>query len=231
MYGAAIHPEQYSNTLSEDQLKKLHKSIHYVCSIAVETLADSSRFPEDWLEKYRWGKGKKGDANRLPNGAKIEFVTVGGRTSAVVPSIQKKTGPVAGDVKTPADEEKSDEIAVGEPADLSDEAEVATKAKSGKRKRASKEGERTSPVTPKYVNDSKTTINSRGKTTNQEPAGDGTELSKSSEKKRKASPTGQINGDAPKEAKTKKAKPATTDESNEASSGRRRSARVSGRDV
>jgi formamidopyrimidine-DNA glycosylase len=31
----------------------------------------------------------------LPNGEKIVFLTVGGRTSAVVPSVQKKTGPLA----------------------------------------------------------------------------------------------------------------------------------------
>ena len=35
----------------------------------------------------------------MPNGAKIIFLTVGGRTSAVIPSVQKKTGPVAGDVE------------------------------------------------------------------------------------------------------------------------------------
>lgn len=46
--------------------------------------------------KHRWGKGKK-DANKLPNGASITFLKVGGRTSAVVPSVQKKTGAVAGD--------------------------------------------------------------------------------------------------------------------------------------
>ena len=31
----------------------------------------------------------------LPNGEKIAILTVGGRTSAVIPSVQKKTGPVA----------------------------------------------------------------------------------------------------------------------------------------
>ncbi len=54
--------------------------------------------------RYRWGKGKK-DQNKLPNGEKIVFVKVGGRTSAVVPSVQKKTGPVAGDVKVENGEE------------------------------------------------------------------------------------------------------------------------------
>ncbi|MCJ1387549.1 hypothetical protein MMC18_000392 [Xylographa bjoerkii] len=99
MYDAKIHPEQYSNTLSAAQIAQLHKSIHYVCSLAVETQADSSKFPEEWLFKHRWGKGKKDSKNQLPNGAKIVFMTVGGRTSAVVPSVQKKTGKVAGDVK------------------------------------------------------------------------------------------------------------------------------------
>lgn len=61
-------------------------------------LADSEKFPEHWLFKHRWGKGKKNHSSVLPNGEKITFLTVGGRTSAVVPSVQKKTGAVAKDV-------------------------------------------------------------------------------------------------------------------------------------
>lgn len=96
LFNARIHPEQYSNTLNDKQIDQLHKSLHYVCSTAVSVLADSDKFPEDWLMKHRWGKGKK-EQNKLPNGQKITFLTVGGRTSAIVPSLQKKTGPVAGD--------------------------------------------------------------------------------------------------------------------------------------
>jgi formamidopyrimidine-DNA glycosylase len=98
MYHAKLHPEQYSDTFSPAQLKQLHASILYVCQTAVDTLADSEKFPDDWLFKHRWGKGKKGSKMELPNGAKITFLTVGGRTSCVVPSVQKKTGAVAGDV-------------------------------------------------------------------------------------------------------------------------------------
>jgi formamidopyrimidine-DNA glycosylase len=47
--------------------------------------------------KYRWDKGKK-DSNVLPNGEKIVHLKVGGRTSAIVPSVQKKTAAVAGDI-------------------------------------------------------------------------------------------------------------------------------------
>jgi formamidopyrimidine-DNA glycosylase len=97
MYHAKLHPEQYSDTFSAAQLKQLHTSILYICQTAVDTLADSEKFPDDWLFKHRWGKGKKDKVMEMPNGAKITFLTVGGRTSCVVPSVQKKTGPTAGD--------------------------------------------------------------------------------------------------------------------------------------
>ncbi|KAL4811249.1 Formamidopyrimidine-DNA glycosylase N-terminal domain-containing protein [Aspergillus unguis] len=106
LYHAKIHPEQYSNSLTDDQIKELHTALHYVCSASTEVLADSEKFPEHWLFKHRWSKGKKNKTSALPNGESITFITVGGRTSAVVPSVQKKTGPVAGDVK---EESSSDE--------------------------------------------------------------------------------------------------------------------------
>ncbi|KAK5733255.1 hypothetical protein LTR17_009862 [Elasticomyces elasticus] len=99
MYQARLHPEQYSYTFSDEQIASLHKALMDVCTLAVETNADSSQFPETWLMKHRWNKGKKGaEANVLPNGEKIVHVTVGGRTSAIVPSVQKKTAAAAGDV-------------------------------------------------------------------------------------------------------------------------------------
>ncbi|KAJ8610125.1 hypothetical protein MRB53_038732 [Persea americana] len=117
MYQARLHPEQYSNTFDDEQIKRLHDAIMSVCGIATSTLADSKQFPEDWLMKYRWDKGvsikdascvdnadipQKKDANVLPNGNKIVHLKVGGRTSAIVPAVQKKTAAVAGDVD-PAD--------------------------------------------------------------------------------------------------------------------------------
>ncbi|KAL9090886.1 MAG: hypothetical protein Q9165_005094 [Trypethelium subeluteriae] len=98
LYQAKIHPEQYSNTFSREQVKTLHDSLVNVCTIAVDTLAESSKFPKTWLMKHRWGKGKE-DGGRLPNGERIIHLKVGGRTSAVVPSVQKKTGAVAADFK------------------------------------------------------------------------------------------------------------------------------------
>ncbi|KAI9691816.1 MAG: hypothetical protein M1822_007888 [Bathelium mastoideum] len=106
LYQARIHPEQYSNTFTDSQVKALHHSLVYVCAVAVETLADSSKFPDDWLMKYRWGKGKKG-GDRLPSGEHIAHLKVGGRTSAIVPSVQIKNGPVAADVDDDTGEQKS----------------------------------------------------------------------------------------------------------------------------
>ncbi|KAI9825581.1 MAG: hypothetical protein M1826_006971 [Phylliscum demangeonii] len=95
LFHAKIHPEQYTSTLNEAQLDQLHESLLHICDVAVETLADQEQFPENWLMKHRWGKGKK--EKKLPTGETVKFVTVGGRTSAFVPSVQQKTGPVAAD--------------------------------------------------------------------------------------------------------------------------------------
>ena len=179
--------------------------------------------------KHRWGKGKKGNANSLPNGAKIEFVTVGGRTSAVVPSVQKKTGPVAGDVKKEIGYDNG--VGAAESTDLDSKIEGAAISKSRKKNKAHIEGESPPQAVHKHVNGSKATNSPRGKKTNLEPAGDLTEPSKPPEKKRKAPSSDQTNGDAPKEGKTKRAKPAETKTPNEQPHGLRRSARVSGKDV
>lgn len=109
MYQARLHPEQYSNTFSDEQIKRLHDAIMYVCDTAVELLAESDRFPADWLMKHRWSKGKK-EGSKLPTGEKIAFLKVGGRTSAIVPSVQKKTAAVAGDVSEGAEEEADEEV-------------------------------------------------------------------------------------------------------------------------
>ncbi|RKF77703.1 Formamidopyrimidine-DNA glycosylase [Golovinomyces cichoracearum] len=105
LYNARIHPEQYCDSLSTAQLESVHRHMMYVCETAVGVLADSEKFPSEWLFNYRWGKAKlrkkltksKDDecadnlVDCLPNGDKIAFVTVGGRTSCYVPRVQKIT--------------------------------------------------------------------------------------------------------------------------------------------
>jgi len=92
MYQAKLHPEQYSDDFDDADIKTLYNAVKYVCDTACEKLADSDQFPADWMFNHRWGKGKKDAATMLPNGEKLIFITVGGRTSCVIPSVQKKKG-------------------------------------------------------------------------------------------------------------------------------------------
>jgi formamidopyrimidine-DNA glycosylase len=145
LYNAKIHPEQYTDSLTDIQLNQLYESMLNVCSIAVETLADQERFPEEWLMKHRSSRGKKD--KKLPNGQKIDFVKVGGRTSAFIPAVQKKTGPTAnedtGIAKKAADVD-DDESQIGD-SKLAKKRATAPKTKKsalekiGRRKRKTKD--------------------------------------------------------------------------------------------
>lgn len=99
LYQAKLHPEQYCDNFDDSQISQLYTSIRYVCQTAVDKLADSDEFPENWLFNYRWGKGTKGASSELPNGEKLAFITVGGRTSCYVPATQKKTGRTVAGIK------------------------------------------------------------------------------------------------------------------------------------
>ncbi|KAJ2492107.1 hypothetical protein IWW37_001684 [Coemansia sp. RSA 2050] len=87
LYQSRIHPQQLASTLSELQTAVLLQQLKDICNKAVEVNAESKLFPEDWLFHYRWSKGR-GRQPAMPNGLRIEFVTVGGRTSAFVPDLQ-----------------------------------------------------------------------------------------------------------------------------------------------
>lgn len=93
----------------------------------------------------------------LPNGNKIVHLKVGGRTSAVVPAVQKKTAAVAGDVDhgdadediaEPARGKKRKVQAADDEADDMDKAEEkpAKKSSRGKTKKADPEHEKPAPL-------------------------------------------------------------------------------------
>ncbi|KAF3929183.1 hypothetical protein AA313_de0202493 [Arthrobotrys entomopaga] len=141
LFHARIHPEQYTNTLSDEQEKQLFESTMYICKTACGLLGDSSKFPADWLFKYRWGKGKKG--NKLPSGEKIDFVKVGGRTSAYVKTRQKATGGTAVKVEPAGSEEEEDsgeevKKSAKKRKAIKDEEDEETPAKKGKKGPTSK---------------------------------------------------------------------------------------------
>lgn len=87
LYQARVHPETRASALSEDHCVRLHETIQQVLSVSIGVNADSSQFPDSWLFHVRWDK-KPGSIG----GHKISFITVGGRTSAVVPAVQKQVG-------------------------------------------------------------------------------------------------------------------------------------------
>ncbi|KAK1450897.1 formamidopyrimidine-DNA glycosylase domain-containing protein [Colletotrichum cuscutae] len=108
LYQSRLHPEQYCDTFNEEEMTRLYEAVRYVCQTAVDKLGDSDEFPDDWLFNYRWGKGSKGAASELPNGEKLAFITVGGRTSCYAPGRQKKTGQVVPSAKEEPVEEEDD---------------------------------------------------------------------------------------------------------------------------
>lgn len=84
---------------------------------------------------HRWGKGKKDKSgSRLPTGEPIEFLTVGGRTSAYIRKLQRKVGHVADGVeKSGSSKRKRVKQENSEPDEALDEAseEDSTPAKEG----------------------------------------------------------------------------------------------------
>jgi formamidopyrimidine-DNA glycosylase len=82
-----IHPNEYTQDLTPQQLEAMYQQITHVCNTAVDAAAESDKFPEDWIFHHRWNK-RKGTVHPK-TGHKIEFLTVGGRTSAFLPQVQK----------------------------------------------------------------------------------------------------------------------------------------------
>ena len=85
LYQARVHPETPAKQLSRAQLERIRDEMGAVVRKSVEANADADAFPEDWLFHRRWGK-----VAGSVNGSRIEFITVGGRTTAFVPAVQKK---------------------------------------------------------------------------------------------------------------------------------------------
>ncbi|KAJ7124830.1 AtMMH-1 [Mycena crocata] len=122
LYNARVHPEQRSNTLTDEQLVALHHQTSHVCETAISVDADDSKFPEHWLFKHRWGKGKKAAHNlKLPSGeaATIKWVTVGGRTSAFVVELQTLVGPVKKLTRTKRKAEEQEDLTDSEDVPVS----------------------------------------------------------------------------------------------------------------
>jgi len=86
LYQAGIDPRRRSHKLGQEELSRLRSRLRFVIRRAVQVDADSERFPKTWLFHHRWGRKA---AARTARGERIRFTTVGGRTTAWVPEVQK----------------------------------------------------------------------------------------------------------------------------------------------
>lgn len=86
LFQARIAPARHGATLTPPEIERLCKELLDVVSIGVEVGADSSKYPDHWLFNHRWGGGKGVDTFQ---GAAIVRETIGGRTTAWAPTLQK----------------------------------------------------------------------------------------------------------------------------------------------
>jgi formamidopyrimidine-DNA glycosylase len=215
LWHARIHPEQYCNTLTSSQVDTLFDKIMYVCDFACKVLGDKDQFPENCTYHHLLGAmaDVKGlfmhrKAGKVPSGEKIVLLKVGGRTSAVVPSLQKKTGEGTSDIKM-----ETVETGANEKPKIKGKAkakEKVEKAPSSK-KRKTTEPEEVKTVKKEEADEKKPTMTKANATVEKAP----------SSKKRKA--------EEPKKAKTAKKgkeekKPVKAKA--ESSNGRRKSTRT-----
>merc|ERR1712241_1584249 len=109
LYQARIHPEQSSDSFSLDLAESLLGAMKDVLGTAVAAEADSSKFPSSWIFHSRW-TGKK--ASKV-EGKAVKFITVGSRTTAFCPTLQKKKAmPVKKEEEKKAKKTKGSETAI-----------------------------------------------------------------------------------------------------------------------
>jgi formamidopyrimidine-DNA glycosylase len=86
LYQARIDPRRRASSLSDEDVRRVRAKLRSVITTAVRAGADGDRFPRSWLFHYRWNRG------RLPTtarGERIRYDTIGGRTTAWAPAVQR----------------------------------------------------------------------------------------------------------------------------------------------
>jgi formamidopyrimidine-DNA glycosylase len=73
--------------LSVEEARRVRRALVSVIATAVRAGANSDRFPRSWLFHYRWEKGR--GTSKTARGETIRYDTVGGRTTAWAPAVQR----------------------------------------------------------------------------------------------------------------------------------------------
>lgn len=86
LYQARISPHRLASSLDAREAVRLRAKLLAIVNLAVKVDADYDRYPPSWLFHHRWGKqadAKAGGRHRIVHD------TIGGRTTAWVPSLQE----------------------------------------------------------------------------------------------------------------------------------------------
>jgi formamidopyrimidine-DNA glycosylase len=86
LYQARIDPRRPARTLSAAEASRLRRRLRAVLTTAVRAGADSDRYPRAWLFHHRWDHDPLA---RTASGARLRWETIGGRTTAWAPAIQR----------------------------------------------------------------------------------------------------------------------------------------------
>jgi formamidopyrimidine-DNA glycosylase len=86
LFQARIRPDRRASRLSPAEVRRLRSRLVSVVRRAVRVDADSDRFPRGWLFHRRWGRDREA---RTSGGERIVHHTIGGRTTAWVPTRQR----------------------------------------------------------------------------------------------------------------------------------------------
>jgi len=85
LYQARIAPSRRARSLSRQEAGRLRLALKRVVGTAVKLRSDSDRYPKNWLFHHRWGRNAAAITAR---GERIRHDTIGGRTTAWVPTVQ-----------------------------------------------------------------------------------------------------------------------------------------------
>jgi formamidopyrimidine-DNA glycosylase len=86
LFQARIDPRRPARSLSRDEAVRVRAALKRVVTAAVEAGSDSDRYPRTWLFHTRW---ERGPAAVTARGQWIRHDTIGGRTAAWVPAVQR----------------------------------------------------------------------------------------------------------------------------------------------
>ena len=86
LYQARLDPRRRANSLTDAEIARMRGALKRVMGVSVRLSNDSDRYPRGWLFHRRWGKNPRAVTS---TGERIRHITVGGRTTAWVPTRQR----------------------------------------------------------------------------------------------------------------------------------------------